>query len=565
MPNTFAPKAGSYWRGLGLWNVYFIAKLMLYAAGYLNFHAFYNLVFASVLLMPLPPLWLHRARHIAAIPVGVALLYYDSWLPPFRRLLEQPEVLQLSAPYLLELLNRFINWNMVGAGLLLFVVFLFLSQWIRVTVFSVTALVLVSLPPQLSVRQLAMNLFEGHSGLDVQAQPKPGLSAEEPSADAPRPRSVTEILNDELQQFYAAEAERRTEFALEPGFEPDFDIVFLNICSVAWADLASVQLDQHPLLKTMDVVFDEFNAATSYSGPAVRRLLRANCGQSSHADLYEDAPSHCYMFEHLRQAGYQTAALLNHNGQFQDFIDDITMHDSLPAPVVPDSLPPRWTAFDGSPIWGDYDVLNQWWRAQKPAEAPTALLYNSITLHDGNREATADGGGRSAPYASRGQAVLDDLLTFLNQLERSGQRVLVVFVPEHGAALEGDLMQISGMREIPTPDIAHVPVGLKLIGRSTAAGNETREMQVGDGSGTSGAASGPYRVSGPSSYLALSELVGRLLRARVFDEPAVDWEALTADLLQTRPISENSGTVMMEHEGVPYVRMGDREWITYRR
>lgn len=239
MPNTFAPKAGSYWRGLGLWNVYFIAKLMLYAAGYLNFHAFYNLVFASVLLMPLPPLWLHRARHIAAIPVGVALLYYDSWLPPFRRLLEQPEVLQLSAPYLLELLNRFINWNMVGAGLLLFVVFLFLSQWIRVTVFSVTALVLVSLPPQLSVRQLAMNLFEGHSGLDVQAQPKPGLSAEEPGADAPRPRSVTEILNDELQQFYAAEAERRTEFALEPGFEPDFDIVFLNICSVAWADLAS--------------------------------------------------------------------------------------------------------------------------------------------------------------------------------------------------------------------------------------------------------------------------------------------------------------------------------------
>src|SRR5690606_7212605 len=102
-----------YWRGLGLWNVYFIAKLILFWAGYLNFHAYYNLVFASILLLPLPPLWLHRLRHVLAIPVGIGLLYYDSWFPPISRLLERPEVLQFSAPYLLELVNRFINWNMV--------------------------------------------------------------------------------------------------------------------------------------------------------------------------------------------------------------------------------------------------------------------------------------------------------------------------------------------------------------------------------------------------------------------------------------------------------------------
>ncbi len=38
-------------------------------------------------------------------------------------------------------------------------------------------------------------------------------------------------------------------------------------------------------------------------------------------------------------------------------------------------------------------------------------------------------------------------------------------MPEHGAALRGDKMQIAGMREIPTPAITLVPVGIKVIGQ----------------------------------------------------------------------------------------------------
>ncbi|HLU14319.1 MAG TPA: cellulose biosynthesis protein BcsG, partial [Burkholderiaceae bacterium] len=66
-------------------------------------------------------------------------------------------------------------------------------------------------------------------------------------------------------------------------------------------------------------------------------------------------------------------------------------------------------------------------------------------------------------------------------------------------------------------------------------------------------------------YLALSELLARILRTPVFDSPAIDWDALTNELPYTRAVSENSGTVIMEHNGVPYVRMGDRDWIQYRR
>lgn len=41
------------WQGLGGWNIYFLFKLALLWAGYLNFHPLPNLVFACALLLPL--------------------------------------------------------------------------------------------------------------------------------------------------------------------------------------------------------------------------------------------------------------------------------------------------------------------------------------------------------------------------------------------------------------------------------------------------------------------------------------------------------------------------------
>lgn len=548
--STFsATSVHKYWRGLGLWNFYFIAKLILYGSGHLNFHAFYNLLFASILLMPIPPLWLHRLRHVVAVPVGVALLYYDSWLPPFRRLLEQPEVLQFSGSYLFELLNRFLNWNMIGAGVLLFVACLYLSQWVRVTVLSVAALMLTALPAEVSLQHLVRSQNTSNTTrIDVQAHTASASTVSLNDTPQMSEKTVTEILQEKLGLFYAEEASRITSFDASLAKDQEFDIIFLNICSMSWADLASAQLDQHPLLKKMDLIFDDFNSATSYSGPAVRRLLRSSCGQSSHDALYQDAPPECYLFENLKQLGFETEAILNHDGKFQDFVSDVKDNDSLPQPVVPAALTAKWASFDGSPIWSDYETLNQWWHTRQQQDSPRkVLLYNSITLHDGNREATADGGGRSAPYPVRGQAVLDDLDAFMTRLEESGKRFVVVVIPEHGAALDGDIMQISGMREIPTNAITHVPVGVRLIGQAA------------------GTAPQMHHVSGPSSYLALSEVLARLMREGVFDEESIDWDGLTEGLPQTDPVSENSGTVLMSHSGVPYVRLGERDWIQYRR
>jgi cellulose synthase operon protein YhjU len=543
----------SAWRGLGWWNLYFCAKLLLYWAGSLNFHGFYNLLFAAGLLVPLPPLWLHRLRHIVAIPVGVALLYYDTWFPPFSRLLAQPEVLGFSPGYLLELLNRFVNWDMVAAGFIVLVAYLYLSQWLRLTVFSVTALVVVALSGVVTLPPLPWWPQQSPGGAQMQL-----AQAGTPSAPGdtnatvkvvapPVGKPSNEQLNVALQTFFDSEKSRRTQFPAT-NTAPPFDVLLINICSLSWDDLRQSGLDTHPLLKNMDVIFDNFNSATAYSGPAVLRLMRASCGQAPHSELYQPAPDQCYLMENLRQLGFETKTALNHNGQFQGFLDEITAGGRFPQPYIPTETRPTMTGFDGSPIWDDLDTLGRWWKTREASGAErTALLYNTITLHDGNREATADGGGRSSPFLTRAQRLFDELNTFIGELEKSGRKVVVVLVPEHGAAVKGDKMQIAGMREIPTPDITHTPVGVRVIG---AKGRSAHE---------------PVQVGGPTSYLALSDLLARMIAGDIFSTDQIDWNALTTNLPETQAVSENEGTVMMPYNGVPYVRLGNRNWIEYPR
>lgn len=536
------------WLGLGWWNLYFVAKLLLYWAGYLNFNAFYNLLFAAALLLPLPQRWMRGVRHLVAVPVGVALLYHDTWFPPFSRLLAQPEVLGFSLAYLVELLGRFINWNLVGAGFIVLVAYLYLSQWLRMTAISVIALTLVALSNVVSLPTWPWRNMQGQLAAQAQGPAQPQqVAAAAPVAAARQGKPSSQQLDDILQAFYQTEKSRRVGFPAAPSSTP-FDVLLINICSLAWSDLEASGLATHPLLANMDVIFDDFNSATSYSGPAVLRLMRASCGQPAHNELYQPADGHCYLLENLRALGYINHTALNHDGSFQGFLDEITAGGRFPQPYVPTGIRPSMTGFDNSPIWDDLEALSGWWNTRlKSGAERAALLYNTISLHDGNREATADGGGRSAPFSTRAQRMFDELNAFIEQLERSGRKAVVVLIPEHGAALEGDRMQIAGMREVPASSITHVPVGVRLVGAKSSSARQVAHVQ------------------GHTSYLALSELLSRLLAADVFAQDSIDWTALTADLPQTPVVSENEGTVLMVHDGIPYIRMGGRNWIEYPR
>lgn len=140
--------------------------------------------------------------------------------------------------------------------------------------------------------------------------------------------------------------------------------------------------------------------------------------------------------------------------------------------------------------------------------------------------------------------MLGDLQGFIDVLEKNGRREVVV--PEHGAALHGDRMQIPGMREIPSPSITHVPVGVKLVGMGIPA------------------AAGPRHVTAPSSYLALSELVARIYALNAQASAGErNWDGLLQGLPTTPSVSENEGAKVMEYDGKPWLQLKVQDWTPY--
>ncbi|MFC0226091.1 cellulose biosynthesis protein BcsG [Serratia aquatilis] len=534
-----------YWRGLGGWNFYFLAKFGLLWYGYLNFHALYNLVFLAFLLMPIPsPRW-HRWRHIIAIPIGIGLFYHDTWLPGVNSILSQGSLIaSFSAQYILELTGRFINWQMVGAAFVLLIAYLFVTQWVRLTVFTIAALVWLNVAniagPAMALSPTTNTPATSDTSVVSASTANPGSN--QPAANgAPTEANLTAY----LEQFYQQEKARVTTFPdTLPSDAQPFDLLIINICSLAWSDMEAVNLQNNPLWSKMDLMFTRFNSATAYSGPASIRLLRASCGQPSHYDLYQPANQQCYLFDNLAKLGFKEQLMLDHSGVFGNYLKALREQADIQAPLMSQAgIGNELASFDGEPIYDDLQLLNRWLEQQKKgSNARTATFFNVIPLHDGNRFV---GGNKAADYQPRAQKLFDQLNTFLDELQKSGRKVMVVFVPEHGAALVGDKMQMSGLRDIPSPDITHIPVGIKLIGMQAPHQG------------------GPLEITTPSSYLALSELISRLVDGKVFSAPSVDWKALTQGLPQTAVISENDNAVVMQYQGKFYIRLNAGDWVSY--
>ncbi|MDM3766482.1 cellulose biosynthesis protein BcsG, partial [Proteus mirabilis] len=80
---------------------------------------------------------------------------------------------------------------------------------------------------------------------------------------------------------------------------------------------------QHPIGGNFDVLFNRFNSVASYSGPASLRLLRASCGQTQHADLYDPADMQCLLMDNLATLGFEKKLVLDHNGEFGHYLQEI--------------------------------------------------------------------------------------------------------------------------------------------------------------------------------------------------------------------------------------------------
>lgn len=517
---------------MGLWDFYFITKLALYFGHYMGFHPWLNIAFAAFLIAPIPDgnvrlKRLKPIRQAIAIPVGIALFYYDTWLPPITRVFSQASQLEAFSPsYLIELAGRFFNPLVAGGLVLLFVIYYYAAKKIRIS----SIIFIAMLAPLFAIGQ---------------GKPPPPNAVETASnqiSSAP----TNANLNAQLNTFYSNEEGRTVSFPAPAKSDAPFDIIFLHICSLSWDDLDFTKQRDNPLFKRFDIVFTNFNSAASYSGPAAIRLLRGSCGQPRHKSLYDPARPQCLTFDNLKQVGFEPQLAMNHDGHYGGFLEDVRERGGLKAtPLDIRGLPSYLQSFDGSPVHEDFAVLSKWWdkRLKSPSER-VALFYNTISLHDGNYYSGRRTNSMEI-YPSRLAQLLNDMDRFFSVLQASGQRAVVIFIPEHGASIRGDKMQIAGLREIPSPRITTVPVGVKLIGLPDNPASKT------------------LLVSNPASYLAISQLLANFITVSPFGNGSLSMEDYARDLPSTAFVAENEDVVVMRRDRKYFIHSKGADWIEY--
>ena len=501
---------------LGAWNFYFIAKAALFALGLIDLHLVANLAFAAALAAMAHP----RTRAVRpwlAVPVSIALFYYDSRLPGLARVISQAGlVASFSGAYLVELAGRFFNAKVLSVLAVAIAAFAVASRFVRLDVFVAAAMV-------------AMGLWLAPREAAIDTAPSTAGSA---SASAPTGEQTADAM---VAEFFRRESQRQVAFPRPADSAPPFDVIFLHICSLSWDDLAATGLDKHPLLASFDILLERFNSVSTYSGPAAIRLLRAPCGQPRHEALYTAAPPQCLLMPALEEAGLETQLAMNHDGHFDSFIDYVRAQGVLAVPVPLKGIDAPQRGFDDSRIYDDSGVLARWLesRAASPARH-VALYYNTISLHDGNHLVTQPATKSSETYKERLAKLLDELNAFIGEIGASGRRAVVVVIPEHGAALRGDSAQIPGLREIPTPAITLVPVGIRVVGPET--------QRIGDA----------VRVSAETSFLAVSHIVAAMLAKPPFGGDGFHAKDYTEGLPATPFVSQGESAVVI-HRGNAYL------------
>lgn len=531
--------------GLGLWNVYFIAKFALAHYEYLTLNFLYNGLLLLFILLPLKNRFLRLVRTGLALIAATALLYSESWLPgPDSIISNAQNIAGFSAMYVAQLIVDFVNVKMVIWGIVIVLAYLLIKNWVRLTVFTLGYFICLVLQPYY-VAWTTKPAVE--QNVEVVAQNEPSQPQQETNAD---PSAITsETIDKWYTAFLDYEKGRRAEFpqGLSANDTP-FEIILMNICSLSNDDLLASDLMNHPVLSEFNIRFDHFNSATSYSGPATLRLLNAVCGQVNHDSLYDGRRPECEIMNRLDQLGYRQHLYLDHRGQYDNYLQTLRDKAGLMAPLESTAkYPVRYMAFDDEEISDDLAVLRDWQRktSRDKETKRHVTLFNFIALHDGNRLPRHSRWEEFKPRAIR---FLNDLQTFMHELERSGRKVMLIVVPEHGAAVRGDRIQAPRLRDIPSMRITEVPLMVKFFGIK----NTPTE---------------PIHVTGPTSYLAMSTLIGRVLSLNYFgaDGGSVPLEELVRDLPETNPVSENGQSVVLTYRGNDYIRQKGGEWRPYPR
>jgi cellulose synthase operon protein YhjU len=499
---------------MGLWTFYFLGKAYLHYRGYIRFDFLLNLIFALFIIIPLPQKFparhfLRGVRFFISLMVALLLLWQETWFPPLLRTVRLlSETGGVSPAYIARFLKDSVNILEGGVLAILLAACLFLNRRMVLTPFAFAAI--------LSVPLLAAKNNTGNMG-------------------------------DYLEQFSNAESKRVVHFEAPGGGAPDFDVIILHICSLAWDDLRAVGLDKDNFLRSFDLIFTDFNTVSSYTNPSAIRLLRANCGQVRHKELYGATRKECYVFDTFRGLGYQTYAAIDNDAPSYRFVEDIMAHANADRPIEIKDLPVRQYDFDNSPIYDDLAILNRWWEMRRHSAAARAMLYADITTMHGGAHWADDPQWwkkeRKVLYREFGQRLFANLDAFFKTLEATGKNFVVVFVPEHGMALRGSSIQSPDIREIPLPAITTAPVGIKLIGEGIPT---LPEKQV--------------TVSKPTSYLAISHLLRSFVAAPRFGPNILLSKDVIETIPETRFVAENEMSIVVRKDNDFYYFGKEKKW-----
>lgn len=552
------------------WNLYFLIKFVLIATGVLQFEPAWNLLLFGLLVATNPlktrnPLTLGSIRDLVFLPLAITLILHEAGLIVSWALLDQIKLLfGFSAEYLTELIRRSITpwmaWSALGLVLLTRVLnrYMRLSTWVLSTLLVLSAFQIMPLLLNHNAPQAAENYVNTRINLSPaellalgpQEFQRLRQARKNDINNTERNKETDNINNPDtaLKQFFKAQEGIIPKHlaAISSATTPDFDVLVLQVCSLSWADLHAARQTQHPLIQNADFIFEDFNSATSYSGPAAIRLLRGRCGQQSHTKLYEPEQDKCLLFKELRDAGFSIDMLLNHDGKFDNFSNTVreNLGKATEQPIAQRDIPLGVLGFDGSKVGRDGDALRTWWGKRLEQNKPAvALYYNTITLHDGNRLPNNNQGSLSS-YPIRLERLLNDIQSLLGEIRRSQHKALVFVIPEHGAGLTGEYGQLIGLRELPTPAITKVPVFGYWI--SPTRKNPNLPGQI--------------AIQQPTSYQAFNEVLNRWMALTPEQRDNAQWPLVLAELPSTHYVAQQGNITLLEHKNAYWMKVPGADW-----
>lgn len=552
------------------WNLYFLIKIMLALSGTMSLAYGLNMALLAAVALKHRTMKVQRfglislgVELIVLMPAGLFLALHELGLVVNLTLLQQIiNLTGFSQDYLIELIQRTIQPEMFWAALFGLIVLRIFNRYIRLTSWIFALLVGTAAATGIQDYQAEQKANLNNVVSPDESLIRSGSFAAERLALSPeefariKEAKEQEALVKEgastgpdhlLRKFYDEQRQKLVDDLLSPKAAPDFDVIVLHVCSMAWADIQASKLSAHPVLTQADLLFKQFNTVSSYSGPATLRLLRGTCGQGLQKDLYGPVNAQCSLYNGLRLSGFKVQMGMNHDGAFDQFKTAIikNLPEGVEEAISYKSVAVGAKAFDGTQIGRDEDYLNTWWasRLRKP-ETPVAYYYNTISLHDGN---ILPGSNSSslASYPVRLERLLDDFQAFIQTLKKSERKVLLMIVPEHGAGLTGEYGQLPGLREIPSPAITLAPVMAYWIDP-----DYTRNPEY----------SYPIEVKQPTSYLAVSEFMARWLKLTASARSKPTWPMIVGDLPSTPFVAEEGDITVLEQQNQYWIKAPGSAW-----